>query len=70
MKVQVADSQYRFAWRTAGATGSFPKVEKKIGLHTHYWVTTITLMLQYLLNRYILLTFDSIKNILLIYPKN
>lgn len=29
MKVQVADSKYRFAWRMARATGSFPKVEKK-----------------------------------------
>lgn len=69
MKVQVADSQHRFAWRMSRATGSFPKVEKK-SAYTHYWVTTITLMLQHLLNCYILLTFDSIKNILLFYPKN
>lgn len=34
MKVQVAESQYRFAWRMARATGSFPKVEKK-SAYTH-----------------------------------
>lgn len=35
MKVQVADSKYRFAWRMARATGSFPKVEKKKSAYTH-----------------------------------
>lgn len=49
MKVQVADSQYRFAWRMAGATGSFPEVEKNQPTHTllgHYYHTNATVVIK------------------------
>lgn len=52
MKVQVADSKYRFAWRMARATGSFPKVEKQNQpthtLLSHYYHTNATALIKLL----------------------